>query len=151
MDEMKIKEDIVYNHHSGQIVGFTNIGEANNDIVRITREMQTGSGTPAVDAIATHVMAFMVQGICSSLKFPLAHYPTKNLTGDQLYGMVWEVVEALEVAGFKVLLLRTLSLTCTQCHADLTLNHSMCSMFTGYVYHRRWRFSKSSIFQDACQ
>ena len=28
MDEMRIKEDVVYNHHSGQIVGFTNIGEA---------------------------------------------------------------------------------------------------------------------------
>ena len=102
MDEMKIKEDVVYNHHSGQIVGFTNIGEANNDIMSITREMATTSDTLAVEAIATHVMGFMVQGICSSLKFPLAHYPTKNLTGDQLYGIVWELVEALEVAGFKV-------------------------------------------------
>ena len=104
MDEMKIKEDVVYNHNSGQIVGFTNIGEANNEIMGITRAMATTSSSPrsAVTTIATHVMAFMVQGICSSLKFPLAHYPTKDLTGDQLYGMVWEVVEALEVAGFKV-------------------------------------------------
>ena len=68
----------------------------------ITRDMDTNSGSPAVTRIATHVMGFMVQGICSSLKFPLAHYPTKDLTGDQFYGLVWEIVEALEVAGFKV-------------------------------------------------
>ena len=37
MDEMRIKEDVVYNHHSGHIVGFTNIGEA-NEIMGITHE-----------------------------------------------------------------------------------------------------------------
>ena len=40
--------------------------------------------------------------IATHIKIPLTHYPIKDLTGDQLYGMVRKVVEALEVAGFKV-------------------------------------------------
>ena len=34
LDEMYIKEDIVYNKHTGRIVGFTDLGDVNNHLLR---------------------------------------------------------------------------------------------------------------------
>lgn len=45
----------------------------------------------------------MVRGLFSSLKFPYAHFPTKSLTGDELFSIVWEGIERLERCGFKVM------------------------------------------------
>ena len=33
LDEMHIKEDLVYNKHTGQMIGFTNLGEMNNHLL----------------------------------------------------------------------------------------------------------------------
>jgi len=37
------------------------------------------------------------------LEFPYAQFPCKNLTGDELYPIVWEAIQWLELCGFKVL------------------------------------------------
>ena len=34
IDEMYIKEDIIYNKHTGRIVGFTDLGDVNNHLLR---------------------------------------------------------------------------------------------------------------------
>lgn len=34
LDEMHIREDIVYNKHSGEMIGFTNLGEINNHLLK---------------------------------------------------------------------------------------------------------------------
>ena len=31
-DEVKIKEDLVYDKHSGEVVGFVNVGDVNNQL-----------------------------------------------------------------------------------------------------------------------
>ncbi len=35
LDKMKIKEGLVYNKHSGEIVGFTSLGDINDDLVQV--------------------------------------------------------------------------------------------------------------------
>ncbi len=40
LDEMKINEGLVYNKHSGEIVGFTSLGNINDDLLRLDDEPQ---------------------------------------------------------------------------------------------------------------
>ena len=35
IDEMYIKENIVYSKHTGRIVGFTDLGDVNNHLLRL--------------------------------------------------------------------------------------------------------------------
>ncbi len=35
LDEMKIKEGLVYNKHSGEMIGFTHLGDINNELVKL--------------------------------------------------------------------------------------------------------------------
>ena len=53
--------------------------------------------------LATHMLVFMVRGICSALKFPYAQFPVKASSGCTLHPIVWECVEHLESIGLKVL------------------------------------------------
>jgi len=45
----------------------------------------------------------MVRGVFIDLEFPYAQFPCKNLTGDELYPIVWEAIQRLELCGFNVL------------------------------------------------
>ncbi len=38
LDEMKLKEGIVYNKTSGSVIGFTSIGDINDDLLKLERE-----------------------------------------------------------------------------------------------------------------
>ena len=38
INEMKIKEGLVYNKHSGEIIGFTNLGDVNDELLRIEND-----------------------------------------------------------------------------------------------------------------
>ena len=40
IDEMKIKEGLVYNKHTGEIVGFTSLGDINDDLLQLEQESE---------------------------------------------------------------------------------------------------------------
>ena len=40
LDEMYIREDLVYNKHSGQMIGYANIGDINNHLLAFERSIQ---------------------------------------------------------------------------------------------------------------
>ena len=58
---------------------------------------------PQIPQLATHMMVFMVRGICSSLKFPYVQFAVKSISGEVLHPVVWGCVEHLEMLGLKVL------------------------------------------------
>ena len=43
LDKMKIKEELFYNEHSGSIIGFTGLGDINNELMRL---QQNGEHPP---------------------------------------------------------------------------------------------------------
>lgn len=49
------------------------------------------------------VLLFMVHGLFNSVKFPYAHFATKNITADTLFPIVWEAVEHLEISELNVI------------------------------------------------
>ena len=49
------------------------------------------------------MLALMVRGIFTNLRFPYAQFPTANTNADFLFTIIWEAVERLEFLGFKVM------------------------------------------------
>ena len=90
VDEMKVKESLVYDKHSCEVIGFVELDDISHQISQL--ENKADDNLPAV---ATHLLAFMVRGIFSSCKFPYAHFPMDCLTDDQLFPIVWEAIECL--------------------------------------------------------
>ena len=66
--------------------------------------IQRVNGT--ADKVATHMLAFMVRGIFTKLKFPYAYFPTKGATGEELFPIVWDGIRNLEERGIKVMVIK---------------------------------------------
>ena len=109
-DEIKVKEDLVYDKHSASLLGFVKIGEVNDHLSKF--EENASLDTPKPN-LATHVLTFMVSGILSNLEFPYVSFPRSSVSGDQLYSLVWGCVRRLEACGFKVI-----ALTCDGASAN---------------------------------
>ena len=54
------------------------------------------------DAVATHILTFMMHGIFTNREDTVAHFPTSGISGEHLYPIVWSVLKELECVGFKV-------------------------------------------------
>lgn len=100
LDEMYIREDLFYKKHSGDLVGFTNLGDVNNHLLAFERSLELDH--PAEGSLAKSMMTFMVRGLFSSLRFPYAHFPCTSITGDLMFQPFWEAVYHLERMGLKV-------------------------------------------------
>ena len=61
IDEMKIKEDLVYSKHSGQIVGFINLDDIGQRLIQLENDDHP--------PVATHVLAIMIRGVFFKLDF----------------------------------------------------------------------------------
>ena len=74
MDEMKIKSGLVFNKHSGTLVGFVDLGGVNRDIDHIVN----GNSKPEDSSngmLADQVLAFMARAVFKpSLSMPIAHF-----------------------------------------------------------------------------
>ena len=100
MDEMYIKEDLVYEKHSGTLIGFANLGQVSNQLLAFEQSLEQDSSPSSV--LAKSVMTFMVKGLFSPLKYPYAHFLCSSVTGDLLFNPFWEAVFRLERMGLKV-------------------------------------------------
>ena len=102
INEMKIKESLVYDKHSAHIIGFVNIGDVGNQLSQLEERCGTDVHLQH-QPIATHMLVLMVRGIFFKLEYPYAHFPTKRLTAASLSSIMWQGIERLEFLGFKVL------------------------------------------------
>ena len=76
IDEMKLKSGLVFNKHSGTLVGFVDLGTVNHDIQQILEKQ--GS----TRKVASQTLVFMARAIFKpSVSVPIAHYFSSDLTG----------------------------------------------------------------------
>ena len=87
MDEMYIKEELVYDKHTGALVGFVNLGDINSHLITFEQSLQSQQSTTPSDSLATTMMVFVVQGLLSPLSFPYAQFPCHNVTGQLLFNL----------------------------------------------------------------
>ena len=91
-----VREDLIYEKHSGTLIGFSNLGEINTHLLAFENEINGST------AQAKTVMVLMVQGIFTKLQFAYAQFPVAKLTGDLLFDPFWEAISRLERLGLKV-------------------------------------------------
>ena len=99
-DEMKVKENIVYDKHSSHVIGFVELNDVYDKLLELEH-----SGQDVHGSVATHILALMVRGVFTDLRFPFAHFPTKDVAGDHLFSVIWKAIERIERLGLKVVAL----------------------------------------------
>ena len=100
IDEVHIKSELVYDKHSGGLIGFVNLGETNNQLFKIENALYNGNEELT---FATSMLVLMVRGLFCKLNFPYAQFACPSTNGELLFDPVWEAVSRLERLGFRVL------------------------------------------------
>lgn len=100
LDEMRIREDLVFDKHTGAMVGFANLGDINDHLVHFEKSLT--DDRPATSQLAKTMVVFMVRGLFSKPQFPYAQFPCASLSGELLYDPFWEAVRRVENCGLKV-------------------------------------------------
>ena len=85
-DEMKIMANLVFDKVNGELIGLTDLGDPHLNFGSLGK----------FDEVASYTLAFLVRGVCTELKFCLAHFATRGVTAPQLMPLFWEAVALLE-------------------------------------------------------
>ncbi len=99
IDEMKIREGLVYDKTTGEVCGYCEIGDINDELAALQTQC-LGKDTLQ---IAKYMLVVMVRGILFKLEFAFAHFACTDLTGEQIFPIVWEAIRLVESIGLKVL------------------------------------------------
>lgn len=99
VDEMKVRDDLVYDKTTGEICGFCEIGNINNKLSALEQQCR---GECDLQQIAKHMFVGMIRGIFFKIEFPFAHFACSDLTGEQIYPIIWELVRLLESISLKI-------------------------------------------------
>ena len=100
LDEVHIKEGLVYDKHQGSLIGFSNLGEINNHLLKLESALD---GEDMPQQLASSMVVLMIRGLFQKLNFPYAQFAVSNLSGGLLMDLVWEAIFRLEKMGFHVL------------------------------------------------
>ena len=99
IDEIHIKESLVYDKHSGEMIGFVDLGEVNNRLTAFERSIEINDKVPS---LANSMLVIMARGLFTPLRFPYVQFPCLNISGELLFQPFWEAVYRLERMEFKV-------------------------------------------------
>ena len=101
-DEMSIKSKLVYQRRTGKLVGFTELGDVNEEL----RSFRCSHSNESADDIgrdfATHVLVFMVRGIFTSLQYPFGYFATMGASAAEIYPCAMEAIRILTAINLKV-------------------------------------------------
>lgn len=85
-DEMKVQGNLVWDKHTGELIGFVDLGHIDINYATIDKPNQ----------LATHVLAFMLRSI-NPFKFSLANFSTTGATSYQMFPLFWKAVSMCEL------------------------------------------------------
>ena len=85
-DEMKIRSNLVFDKITGQLIGFTDLGDPTINYATLEKQ----------DELASHVLVFLIRGLTTNLKFSFAYFATNGITSVQIMPLFWEGVFILE-------------------------------------------------------
>ena len=76
IDEMKIRDDLVYNNSCSRLHGYINLGDVNDQLLELE---QCASTNKPHELIASQILTVMIRGIFIKLEFPYASFPTQGI------------------------------------------------------------------------
>ena len=91
MDEMKIKENLVWDKHTGELIGYDDLGDIEPNYTTL----------PKVNEIVSHVIVLLVHSIVNSFKFSLANFATKGIQASQIFPLLRKTVGICELNSLK--------------------------------------------------
>ena len=99
LNEMHVREDLVYDKNTGHMIGYTNLGDMINHLIEFERAVK---GNNESHVLAKSMMVMMVHGLFTTLRFPYVQFPCTKITGALLFHPFWQAVYRLERLGLKV-------------------------------------------------
>ena len=87
-DEMKVQANLVLDKVTGELIEFTDLGDSELNFAVLDK----------TNELATHALVFLVRGVCTELKFCLAHFSTNGVTACHLMPIFWQAVCILETS-----------------------------------------------------
>ena len=154
-DEIKIKAGLVYAKTTGQVIGYTDLGPITNELEQFNKNLEKHSNQeegpnqppPAEPNIATQMLVLMARGIFSSMRIPVAYYPTKNANSSELYHCIWPTVKALTLVGLTV---RAFVADGASWNRKFFLGHEMLRQPGRVVYYTKHRYCKGNRLYFIC-
>ena len=98
-DEVKIKEGLLFDPSSWELIGFTDIGS--NKSVTSNGNVTKSS---VQESLATHVLQFYFKSLFSNFQFPCSYFYTNGISAHDLNRIFWQEVSLLHSFNFEVLL-----------------------------------------------
>ena len=90
MDEMKIKNGLVFSKTSGHLVGLVDLDSANREIERLMEEVACSTN----GRLADQMSVLMASGVFKpSHTVPVAHYPSSKLSSEYVKPLFYCVVQ----------------------------------------------------------
>ena len=89
IDEIKIKLNLVFDKHSGELIGYLDFKEPKKNFATIEEEKNT---------LAIHALIFYLWRIATNLKYSLAYFATNGVTSGKVMALFWEAVTILELS-----------------------------------------------------
>ena len=89
VDEMKIREDLVFDKFSGEITGFVDFGDEGLDQKFAVLQQQCKRQSVFEREVATHKFTLMVRSLMFHLNFPIAQFA---ITGIATMSSVYMVI-----------------------------------------------------------
>ena len=86
MDEVHIKDNLVYDKHNWQLISYQNLGGINNHLLRYEAAFTVDS--PLDKLMAQTTPFFMVRGLFTKLEFPYAQLSCSTVTGELLVDLL---------------------------------------------------------------
>ena len=92
MDEMKIQENLVWDKHTGELIGFVDLGDVDINYTVLQEP----------NKLASHVLVFLIRSIVNPFKFSLANFATTSATCTQMFLLVWKAISICELNNIKI-------------------------------------------------
>lgn len=140
IDEMYVKEGLVFDKSTGAITGFIDLGNLNNHFIDLENTISKGANKRYHRPLAKTLLVFMVRGAVTNLVFPYALYSAASPRGCDLFPLLWQVIERLTRIHFRVLAVTSDGATC---------NRSLFKMHTrtrDVIYKTRNVFSSKTEY-----
>ena len=83
---MKIKSDLVYSRSTGKLIGFTELGDINEEF-RVFGKKMENSDNPFEREFSTYVQVYMVRGIFTNLQYPFAYFGSLGFYSSSIISM----------------------------------------------------------------
>ena len=100
IDEVYLKEGLVYNKSTGSLIGFADLGGVVQQLNDYEDRLSGGSN---VRPLAKTMMVFMVKGIFCNINFPYAQFPMASTKAHDIFPLLWQTIDRLELNNIHVL------------------------------------------------